>query len=141
MAGGKSDYLEPKILDYMLGGVPWTPPTSYFLALSAAGSYQDNFVTVDEIGEIVGNGYERVEIPNDLVAGFTATTLDGSSVKKNLNDIVFPTATGDWGYVYAAYLIDADGNVYFGADLAAPYPVASGDTFRIFAGTFIFTED
>jgi len=60
--------------------------------------------------------------------------------------ITFPTATGSWGTILSAYIVDSAtygaGNVLYGGDLATSKTVGTGDTVSFAAsGGLTVTED
>jgi hypothetical protein len=140
MAGSKTLYLSKKLLDLVLSNTTYTPPGTVYAVLSSAAF--DPTATGSACNEITGGAYARVAITNNTTNWPTATSAV-PSVKANANDIVFPTATADWGTPLAVYLADASsaGNLLYGADLSSSSDVAIGDIFKVFAGTFIFSED
>jgi hypothetical protein len=139
MAGSKSIYLEAAILDFVLGGVAYVPPGTVYIALSTAA------FTVTATGaamdEVAGGAYARQAMPNDLT-NWPAASVASPAVKLSGTDIVFPTATADWGTVLSGYIVDAavDGNVLYGADLAAPTTVNIGSGFGVPTGQFALSE-
>jgi hypothetical protein len=142
MAGSKSDYLEAKILDLILGAQSWTPPVNLWVALSNAA--YDDAATGSAMTEVSASGtaYARVEVTNDLTT-FPAATGPSPTTKSNGIQINFPTATADWSTINAVYLVDASsaGNCIVGADLDSPVDVSSGSSLNIPVGTFVFQED
>src|SRR5690349_18898367 len=108
----KSDYLENKILDHMLGGPDYTRPATVYVALfTTAPSDAGGGV------EVTGGSYARVAVTNN------ATNFPGASggAKQNANTITWPTATALWGTVVAVGIFDAasGGNLLFWALLPA----------------------
>ena len=130
---GKSDYLANKISDLMLGGVAYTPPATYYLALYTT-SPTDSGGGV----EVVGGSYERVAIANNLT-NFPAAV---AGLKSNALQINFPRATADWGLVVASALCDAPtaGNVHLLGDTLTPRNIVSGTDVFYPPGTLTFTE-
>lgn len=142
MPGSKSDYAEKIVLDLFLGAQAYTPPATVYIALSTAP--YDDAATGSALNEVApGVGYNRVAVTNDLTH-WPAATGTNPSQKTNGVDIAFPTATGDWGNVQSAYIIDADGtggNISYGADLNSPTTVSAGSSITILAGTYVVSED
>lgn len=138
MASGKSDYLEDKILDLVLGGVAYTPPATVYIALSTAA--YSSAATGVSLTEVTGDGYSRAAAPNDAT---TWAAASGGS-KSNTASITYtPAGASGWGTVVSFYVCDlaAGGNVLYGGDLTTPRVVASGDTPVFQPGTLVFTED
>lgn len=140
MAGSKTAYLSKAILDHVLGRTTYTAPATLYVVLSTAAF--DPLATGSACNEVAGGAYARVASTNNTTEWPNASSA-APSIKANANDLVFPTATADWGTPLAAYLADASssGNLLYGADIPSSSDVAIGDIFKIFAGTFIFSED
>jgi len=131
---GKSDYLENKILDFLLGGVSYTPPATVYIALFTAAPTDAGGGT-----EVSGGGYARVAVANNTTNFPTAS----NGTKSNGTTITFPTATADWGTVVAVGIFDAatGGNLLFWANLTTSKTIQNGDTAQFAAGSLTFTED
>lgn len=140
MAGSKSDYLEKKILDYLLGNVTDFRSTTVYIALSTA-AYSDA-ATGSAMTEVSGGSYARVAVTNDAT-NWPAATGTSPASKSNGAAFTFPTATAGWGTVASFYICDAStaGNVLYGGDLTASKTVASGDTATFAASSITITED
>jgi len=131
---GKSDYLENKILDFLLGGVSYTPPTTLYIALFTVAPTDAGGGT-----EVSGEGYARVAVANNTI-NFPAAS---NGTKSNGTTITFPTATSDWGQIVAVGIYDSatNGNLLFWANLTTARTILSGDTAQFAAGSLVFTED
>jgi hypothetical protein len=131
---GKSDYLENKVLDLLLGAVSYTVPTTVYIGLYTAAPTDAGGGT-----EVSGGSYARVAVTNNTTNFPTAT---GGS-KSNGTSITFPTATADWGTVVAVGIFDAStgGNLLFWANLTTSKVVQNGDTAQFASGSLTFTED
>lgn len=134
MAGSKSDYLEAKVLDHVLGGPDYTRPATIYVALYTTAP-------TDAGGgvEVSGGSYSRVAVTNNST-NWPATS---GGTKSNGTSITFPTATASWGTVQAVGLLDAatGGNLLFWATLETPKSVGAGDTASFAAGALVLTED
>ena len=126
MAGAATDYLENKILDYILGGVTFTVPSTLYIGLATS---------VNEEGTITGEpttevGYHRIALSNNL------TTFPSASngQKSNGVDIIFPTATGDWGTINYTFIADSDKDVVGGKVLLYSQLAVSKTTSSIVTG-------
>lgn len=121
MQDSKSDYLEVKILDHVLRGVTYTPPTDIYVALFSASPDDD-----DDGTEVVGGGYAR------QVATFNAaSTVGGLSSATNDGDITFtnmPTVTVTHIGLYDA---SSAGELLYWGTLAESKALTSGDQFTI----------
>lgn len=137
MAGSKSDFLENRILDHLLGGPDFNRPATIFLALSTA-AYSDS-ATGSSMSEVSGGGYARVAVSNNTTNWPNAS----GSQKANGEVFTFPAATGNWGTVQSFYIVDASsgGNCLYGADLTVARTIASGDTASFAVGSIVITEN
>lgn len=140
----KSDYLEKRLLDHVLGGVAYVAPATVHLALFTAGNSGEDGVANDTEVSAVGTGYVRLAIANSA-AEFPAATGTSPSLKTNANLKLFPEATGDWGTVVAWALMDAGagGNVLYHGQFAPAQQrtILTGDTATVAAGAIRITED
>lgn len=138
MAGSKSDYLENAILNHILGGV-----SHAFAALAHVYVALYSVAPTDALAgtELVGNGYDRVELDNDHVTW--ADAAGGS--KHNDIAITFPTASGDWLEAVAWAILDSavggTDNILYWGDLTVHKTVLSGDTAEFAIGDLVITED
>jgi hypothetical protein len=134
MAGSKSDYLENKLLDHVLGNTAYTAPSTVYVALFTANPSDSGGGT-----EVTGGSYARVSVTNNTTNWPNAS----SGSKSNGTAITFPTATANWGTVVASGVLDAStaGNFLWWADLTASKTVNSGDTLVFNAGELDFTLD
>jgi len=132
---GKSDYLELKLLDHVLGATVFTTPATVYVGLFS--------VTPGDPGggtELSGNGYARVAVTNNTTNWPNAAA--GS--KSNGTDIVFPTATpSDWTAAVAFGIFDASvaGNLLVWGALTGTVTVLAGETPQFNAGDLTYTED
>lgn len=142
MAGGKSDYLEQRILNHFLGGTASAAPATVYIALSTA-AYSDaaTGASMTEVST-TSTGYARQAVTNNAT-NWPAATGTSPAVKSNGSAINFPTATASWGAVTSFYIVDAatGGNVLYGADLATPKTVAINDSVSFAVGGIVVTED
>ncbi len=121
-----SDYLENKILDYVLRDqADWAPATVYL-------SLHSSDPTDDDGGEISGNGYGRQQI-TFAAAHATDGTISSNSAETFSN---MPAVT-----VTHMGLHDNEtgGNLLFHGALAANKTVASGDTVQFASGAITIT--
>jgi len=138
VAGSKSNYLENALLDHVLGGVIWTPPSVIYVALSSA--LYDEAATGGSFNEIVGAGATRVAVANNATSWPSAGT---SSQKTNGVTITFPAATNVWPEARSFYLLNAlsGGDILWGGDLVTPRTLQPGDTASFGPGAIVITED
>jgi len=134
MAGSKSNYLELKVLDHVLGGGDYTRPAKVYVALYTAAPTDAGGGT-----EVSGGDYARVEVVNN------ATNFPAASegAKSNGTKITFAEATASWGTVVAFGILDAaeSGNLLLWAGLTANKTIDSGDTAEFAVGDLDYTED
>ena len=127
-----SDYMENKVIEVMRA--------TNFVAAAAYVALFKSPVTDAEL--------EAGTLTNEVSGGAYARQLAGLSipsngVSSNASDIVFPTATADWGTVTHCALMDAAtaGNVLMHSALDTSKVVSNGDTFKINAGDLSATVD
>lgn len=138
MAGSKSNYLENALLNHVLGGTLWTPPTVVYVALSSQVFNEGAVGTAFD--EISGAGAARVAVNNDPTRWPSSGT---SSQKSNGVTITFPAATNTWPEARSFYILDAlaGGNILYGGDLVTPRTLLPGDTASFGPGSIVITED
>ncbi|MCX7016453.1 MAG: hypothetical protein NTW86_28500 [Candidatus Sumerlaeota bacterium] len=136
MPGSKSDYLEAKVLDHILGGGDFARPATVYGALFTTAP-------TDAGGgvEVSGGSYARVGMTNNAT-NFPAAS-GTTTIKQNGTAITFPRATASWGTVAAWALFDAAtaGNLLFWGTLTTPKAVAIDDTPSFGPGALTITED
>lgn len=144
MAGGKSNYLEAKILDLVLGATAFTAPATVYIALSTA-AYSDaaTGAAMNEVSTS-GTAYGRVAMTNNAT-NWPAASGTTPTTKSNGTTVAFTQATASWGTVLSFYIVDnatvGQGNVLYGGDLAVSKAVGTGDTASFAVGTLVVTED
>lgn len=142
MPGSKTKYLAQAVLAHVLGGTTYTRPSTVYFVLSATAF--DPAATGSACNELSSTGgYTRISATNNTTTWSTATAAVPSE-KHNAIDIVFTTATANWpDDPMSIYVADASsaGNLLYGADFADVDSVTVGNTFKVKAGTFVFTED
>lgn len=135
MAGGKADYLENKLLDYILSAAAFSSPATVYVALYS--------VTPSDAGggtELTGNAYARVAVTNNATNWPAAS---GGS-KSNGTAITFPTATpADWLTAVAFAILDnsVGGNFLYWGPISPTHTVLNTETGQFPAGTLTITED
>lgn len=134
MASGKTNYLESKLLDHVLGGTVYTVPGTLYLALFTSAPGETGGGT-----EVSGGNYARVSITNNTTNWPNA--VNGS--KSNGVAFTFPQATADWGTVVATAIMDAAtvGNMLYYGDLAQSKAINNGDTASFAIGSIVVAED
>lgn len=127
-----SDYLENKIVDWLLRGQAFTPPATVYVALFTTNDNDANSSAV----EVTGGSYARVAVASSL-ANWAGTQGSGTSVASsgtsgttsNNNTITFPAPTANWGTITGIGIFDAStaGNLLFYGALAQSKTVNNGD--------------
>lgn len=133
MPGSKSNYLENKLLDLVLGAQAYTAPSSVYFGLFTANPSDSGGGT-----EVTGGSYARVAKTNNLT-NFPAAS---SGVKQNGTAITWPTSTASWGVVTAVGVFDAStsGNLLYWTTITSK-TVDENDTVSIPIGSLTITED
>jgi hypothetical protein len=114
-----SNKLSAAIFNHVLRNVPYTAPTTIYLAL-----YKSDPTPADTGSEVTGGSYVRIPIT------FAAPTLEGGNqTVKNAADIEFPTATADWGLVTHIGLRSAltGGDLLWSKAVDNPRTIQTGD--------------
>lgn len=134
MAGSKSDYLEGKVLDHVLGNTAYSAPATVYIALFTAAPSDSGGGT-----EVTGGSYARASVTNNTTNWPNAS----GGAKSNGTDITFTTATANWGTIVAMGIYDAStaGNLLYWADLTVNKAINSGDTAKFTTGEIDVTED
>lgn len=141
-----SDYLENKIIDWLLRGQAYTPPATAYVGLYTAAPSDAGGGT-----EVSGGSYARVAVSSSL-ANWAGTQSSGSTVASsgtngttsNNGAITFPAPTANWGTVVAFGVFDASsgGNLLFYANLSTSKTINNGDAAPSFAaGALTFQDD
>ena len=127
-----SDYFENAIINLMRN-TAFTQVAAY-VALFKSPVADADLEAGTLTNEVSGGAYAR------QLAGLSAPS-DG--VSSNGADIIFPTATADWGTVTHCALMDAAtaGNVLMYSALDTSKVVSNGDTFKFNAGDLSATVD
>lgn len=122
---GISNFLTHKLLDHVLRGVTYSPPSTVYMAL-----YTSNPGDGDTGTEVSGNGYQRQSV-----------TFSAASNRRivNSNQVEFPEATGPWGTITHFGLRDAQtgGNLLFYGALTAPVTIGQGQQLIFKAGDIV----
>jgi len=129
MANDFADYLEAKLIDFLLRGQSFTPSGTLAIALTTD-------VPTDASYNEVANAFSYAR--QSVVSSLTSWSRDSSTAGNayNNNIITFPQAVGgDWGNVSGAVITDSPvygvGNVYFKATLTSPQYIAATNQFVI----------
>lgn len=131
MAGSLSDFLELELLDHVLGNAAYSAPATIYVGLWTSALTDAS--TGSTAGEVSGGSYARASVTNNA----TNWPAAAAGAKSNGTDITFPTATGSWGTVTHAGILDAatTGNMLFWFDLTTSKTVSSGDIVKFTASS------
>lgn len=124
-----SNYLENKILEHTLNGVPYESPTVVYLALYTNNPTDNNVGT-----EVNGNGYARKPIT-------FGNPTDGEI--KNSTPIQMPISSGEWGTVTHIGILDnlIGGNLLYHGALSVPQTVQANNQLYIDTEQLTITLD
>jgi hypothetical protein len=131
-----SDYLEPKILDHVLGkgARNLTSPPNLYVALFTGSSASAEVEAGTLTSEVSDANYARQSITFD-----TAT----SSGASNSNAITFAAAAADIGTIRHMAIMDGDtegsNNVLFHGAITNPKEIFQDDSFQIPIGSITIT--
>jgi hypothetical protein len=131
-----SDYLENAIINATLRGTTFpAPPASVYIALFTTSPGDAGTGT-----EVTGGAYARSAVST---TGGWAAPSGGNGSTSNVADIVFTSATADWGTVTHIAIFDAltTGNMLYWGALTTPKVVSNGDLVKFLAGTLVLTLD
>jgi len=123
-----SSYIEDLIYRWMLRATNMpSAPTNIYLALFTSDP-QDN----GSGNEVSGGNYARELIAFDTPTSIVGTGTSGS----NSSNIIFTTATADWGSITHGALFDAlsGGNLLSYWPWAVAKLIQTGDTYTVAAG-------
>lgn len=122
-----SNFLENALINATLRNTSYTSPATVYVGLYTTDPTDANTGT-----EVSGGSYAR-----------TAVTFGAPSngVTTNSAAVEFPQATGTWGTVGWIGILDAStsGNLLYHTPLDASKTIASGDIFKIAAGSLSVT--
>lgn len=132
-----SDYLENKLIDWLLRGQTFTAPANVYIGLLTAAPSDTGGGT-----EVSGGAYARVQVASSLTnwagtqaaASTTASSGTGGQTSNNAA-ITFPAPSANWGTVthFGVYDASSAGNLLFYGALGASKTVNNGDAAPSFA--------
>lgn len=144
-AQGISDYLENRLVDWLLRGQVFTPPSTLYVGLGTTTGSDAACGT-----EPTGGSYARASIAgNSLTAwlstqGNASTSSGTGAVTSNAVAIPWSTApTASWGTATEACVFDAPtgGNLLWRFALTTPRSITTGATVSFPIGTMQFRVD
>lgn len=127
-----SDYLENKLIDFLLRGQAYVAPTGLHVGLLTAAPSDTGGGT-----EVSGNAYARQNLAPSLTnwagtqaAASTVASSGTSGTTSNNAAITFPTPTASWGTVTHFGVWDAStaGNLLIYGALSIAKTINQGDT-------------
>lgn len=123
-----SDYLEGQIIDHLFRTGTFAKPAAIYVALFTAAPSDSGGGT-----EVTGGSYARAQV-TQLDANWNAPTA-GNGLTDNVNDIVFPTPSANWGTITHFGIFDASsaGNLLLHGALGTSKTVNNGDPAPKFA--------
>lgn len=141
-----TDYLENKIVDWLMRGQAFTPPATLYVGLFTAAPSDAGGGT-----EVSGGAYARVAVTSGLTAWAgtqgAATTVASSGTSGTTSNnaaITFPAPTANWGSITHFGIFDAAtaGNLLLWSALTTAKTVNNGDAAPSFAaGALTFQAD
>jgi hypothetical protein len=147
MAASASNFLINKILDFVLRGQAYIPPTTVYVGLMTTTGSQAGPGT-----EVTGGSYARVALTSNLAnwagtQGATTTAVSSGTSGQTSNNVVitFPAPTANWGTATEWGIFDAPlpgGNMLFRAPLSVSQTITNGaaaSSFAISALTWTIT--
>lgn len=132
-----SDFLENRLIDWLLRGQSFTPPATVYVALLTSAPSDAGGGT-----EVSGGSYARVAVAGSLAnwagtqsAGSTTASSGTGGATSNNGAITFPTPSANWGVVTYFGIFDAaaSGNLLFHAALTTAKTINNGDPAPSFA--------
>lgn len=133
-----SNWLENKIIDWLLRGQSYTPPTTVYIALFSSSPSDPTGGT-----EVSGNNYARASVASNMT-NWAGTSAPGNTFASSGSDgttsnnaaIGFNTPSGSWGVVSYFGLYDqaSGGNLLFWGALNGSKTVFSGDAVSVGVG-------
>ena len=128
---GLTNYGEDLVLDWLFTTGAATRPTSWYVSLYTVAPTESTGGT-----EVSGGSYARVST-SFTVSGTAPTTASNTAA------VEFAEATGTWGTVVAAGIMDAlsGGNLIAYATLTTAKAIDTGDVLRFNAGALDITLD
>ncbi len=140
-----TNYAENKILDWLMRGQSFTPPSTWYGGLLSAAPSDSSSGT-----ELSGDGYARVAIQANLASwygtqggGSILVSSGTSGTTSNVDDLVFGPPEEDWGEAAYFGLYDAasGGNLFMYCTLAEAKHIYNNDVVLIPQASLVFQID
>lgn len=141
-----SNYLENKLIDFLLRGVSYSAPATLFVALCTAAPSDTS--TGSNITEISGGNYSRQSLTSNTT-NWSTTNGDNNATSSGTNGTSSNSTAIQWtdvtwsGTVTHVAICDASsgGNVLFYNALTSSQTVASGDSISFGVGSLSIQID
>lgn len=136
-AADLSNYLENKLVDFLVRAQSYTAPTTVYVALATSTGSDSACGT-----EVSGGSYARVGVTSSTTnwagtqsAGSTSASSGTGGTTSNNATVTFPAPTANWGSVTEFCVFDAStsGNLLWRAALTTAKTVNNGDAAPSFA--------
>ena len=140
-----TDYLENKIIDWLLRAQSYTPPATLYVGLLTAAPSDSSAGT-----EVSGGSYARVAVTaatpswNNTQGNTTGASTGTDGTTENAATVTFPAPTANWGSVthFGIYDASTSGNLLIQAALTTAKTINNGDAAPSFAiGALTFQVD
>lgn len=131
-----TDYLENKIVDWILRATTYTPPATLYVGLLTAAPSDSSVGT-----EVTGGSYARVAVVsattawNNTQGNTTGASTGTDGTAENAATITFPSPTANWGLCthFAVYDAASAGNMLIWSALTVSKTINNGDAAPLFA--------
>jgi len=128
-----SHYLESGLIGHIFKNITFSSPSTLYMGL--VGNYSSGSLESGSFSqELSGGSYARVS-GGPGTAYWAAPATSGQT--HNFQDLTFPTATSNWGYVSGVFIVDGSGtadNILLYGQLTTAKNVTNGDTFSFTSG-------
>lgn len=140
-----TNYLENKIIDWLLRATSYTPPATLYVGLLTAAPSDSAAGT-----EVSGGSYARVAVTsgttawNNTQGNTTGASTGSDGTSENAAAITFPAPTANWGVVthFGIYDAASGGNLLIWSALTTSKTINNGDAAPSFAaGALSFQSD
>lgn len=131
MADNKTNYLEVKVLDHVLGTASYTSPADVYISLHTADPTDAGTGT-----EVAGGSYAR-----KIMTFSGAATVSGVTSASNASDIVWTNLPSTTVTHVAIWDALTTGNCLYHAPLSAPKVIGAGDGYTISTGQLVVQEN
>ena len=134
-----SNYLQNSLINYLLRDGIWSKPSEIAVCLLTSPASPSDTGSLSGKEVINGNGYSRQVVP----VSDSSWQVPTIGITSNIPTISFPTATGSWGTVVGAALVDnstyGSGNLLLFGTLSTQKVISQNDTFKFDPNSLIWT--